>query len=550
MPDHGPDPGAGAAAILARGAARGNPVEEFGPVWSSARLRLSRASWQATDLQPFLNAAVPYVSTSSGRLSEDAVEVALAALPERPALHILELGAGSGVFARLFLDHLRRRAPAVYAESRYLVTDGSASILDAQHRSGIHQPHAERIERHRLDLSAPWPDLGKFDLILGTYILDSLPFDFLALNDLATWRRETRAMLPEDQGPMAERLRAALVDGTPEALRPYVASGPLLTAHTRHVPLRRVDLPHAHRLPSDTQGETLPYIHGYGALDCIDACIASLSDGGLAIFSDYGHIVPYGARETPEFQTYGTSIATGVNFPQIEAAYAGTAGLAVLKPDEEQGHLFTRVFQLNGTVDISDLVADLYGAKRYLALKVTVDAARELLRGRLYEGARKYYAMALDQQPRNWALMQEIASILHLANAEPAEALDMCSLGLELNPMSPDLWRVKAEAHLACDAPELARAAIDRAVALAPENVEAHNVLARVLLRQGDLGAGLQAVATGLTHDHEGDSREALMDAQSRILAEIARRQLSVLLAASNPFRAMDPLPNGPATTA
>ena len=170
-------------AILSRGAGGGVPVEEFGPVWTSARVRLSRAGWQAATLEPFLDLAVPYTSTSSGRLSDDAVSVALAARPGAAGLRILELGAGSGIFARLFLDALRLRAPDVYRQSSYLVTDGSASVLGAQQAQGVLQDHSGIVSQQVLDSGGDWALPGRFDVILCTYLLDSLPFDLLALCD-------------------------------------------------------------------------------------------------------------------------------------------------------------------------------------------------------------------------------------------------------------------------------------------------------------------------------------------------------------------------------
>ena len=537
------DPSPGAAGILARGAKRGLAVEDFGPVWDGARLRLSRAGWLAAGLGPLLGMAVPYVSTSSGRLSADAVAAALAALPDRPGLRILELASGSGVFARLFLDALRREAPEVYARSTYVVTDGSEGILAAQAAHGILDTHPGRVERMRLDLTADWPDLGRFDVILATYALDSLPFDFLALNGAATWRREVRAYLPEGQEATADRLRAALAEGTEAALAPFFRLGPTLAHHTRHVPVDRAALPQAAHLPDDTGGVTLPYVHSWGPLACLHSAADRLTEGGVVIFSDYGHLVPYGPRDTPEFQGYGTSVAIGLNFPQIEAAFADRPGRTLFRPVEDDGHLYTRVLRRGDGPDLGPLVDDLYGALRYRALHATVDAARQMLRGRLYEAARRYYGMALERLPQDWALMQEIAGLLHLAAGEPQDAADMASLGLGLNPVSPELWRILAEARLELGDAEGARAAADRGVALAPAHVAAQTALARVALHQQDHAAALRAVAEAFLHDTEGDSQDSLLAIQAQVLASQARGQIRVLMASANPFRALDTPP-------
>lgn len=538
-----PDTDAGPAEILRRGAFRGVPVEEFGPVWDTARLRLSRASWQVSTLEPFLNFQVPYVSTSSGRLSDDAVTIALAARPGCRSLRVLELGAGSGLFARLFLDALQRRAPEVYAHCHYVVTDGSASILAAQTQNQIHQHHHDKISQRQLDLAQDWPDMGPFDLILGTYILDSLPFDFLAVKDDKVWRREMRAVLPPDQATKAKELRQALAEGGAQDLRPFIPLGPQITTQTRHVPVDRKALPHATAIPSETDATTLPFIHCYGALDCLDRCLAHLAPGGVAIFSDYGHIEPYAARETPEFQAYGSSVAAGLNFPQLDLAYGNRADISYFKPEREEGHLYTRVFQNAPAVDLREEVSDLYGALRYQALTAPVEAARELMRGRLYGSCRDLYVTALEQQPYNWALIQEIALTFLMMTEEHEEALSLAEMGLALNPLSPDLWRAKADAALALGQVEDAQAAIAKAVTLAPQNVAAQQSLARIALRQGNFGVALHAIATALTYDVEGDSQDSLIALQTETLAKIAKRELDTLTAATNPFRALDKLP-------
>ncbi len=534
-----------AAAILAASAARGIPLEPFGPVWSSARLRLSRAGWQGADLEPFLSFTVPYASTSGGRLSQDAVRLALTAFAGRDALRILEIGSGSGIFARLFLDALKQASPKTYATCHYLVTDGSDTILAAQRHHGILADHDTVVSQRVLDVDQDWPDLGRFDLILSSYVMDSLPFDFLAVNDTRTWRREMRAVLDDTRKDQAGPLADALASGDPAALVPFVRLGPLLSLQTRHVPIDRADLAHGQTLPTDTGGVTLPFVHSCGPLACIDRALATLAPGGLLVFSDYGHLVPYTAHEQPEFQGYGTSVAAGINFPQIDAACAGLPGITLFKPEEEEGHLYTRVLQRGPAADLGPLVDELYGAIRHRALTAPIDAARDYLRPRMYELARGMYAKALRLQPQSWVLMQEIALSLLLANDEAAAALDMADLGLAQNPLAPDLWRARALALLALDRLDDAHQAALRAVTLSPGNASAQRARARIALRQNRPAEALAAIATAFAHDAEGDARDALLALQGEALTAIGRDELARLMASANPFRALDDLPKG-----
>ena len=539
MPDLSDDP----RAILARGAGRGITVEEFGPVWTSARLRLSRAGWQAATLEPFLDLAVPYTSTSSGRLSDDAARIALAARPGAPGLRILELGAGSGIFARLFLNALQRRAPDVYARSHYVVTDGSPSILDAQRAQGVLDGHAAIVSHQVLDSGSDWTAPGPFDVVLCSYLLDSLAFDLLAICDTQVWRREVRAVLPETRLDDAAALRAALSAADDAALPPLAHLGPLLGLHTRHVPLTRAEVPLPHTLPSDTGGETVPWVQCWGALSCIDRAIRHLAPGGVMIFSDYGHLSPHASYDSPELQGFGQSVAVGLNFPQMATALRDVAGLRFHAPAEEDGHLYTRVVQNGDGPDLAPLVDEVFGALRHRALTAPIDAAREVIRGRMFESARGFYAKALHLQPQNWYLMQEIALLLLLPNGEHGAALDMAGIGLSLNPLAPDLWRAQGEALAGLGRDTEATAALDRAVALAPGNVAAHLARARIALRQRDPGQALAGIALALTHDHDGDAREALLALQDQTLGLIAQVARERLQASVNAVMPQDGLP-------
>jgi tetratricopeptide (TPR) repeat protein len=171
------------------------------------------------------------------------------------------------------------------------------------------------------------------------------------------------------------------------------------------------------------------------------------------------------------------------------------------------------------------------------------EAAQEVLRARMFESARGFYAQALAREPQNWALMQEIALRLLLPAGEAAAAAEMATAALALNPLSADLWRALAEAELARDDLDAARDAAGRAIALAPQNVEAHLTQARVALARGDHEAALLAIARGLAHDRDTDGREAALALQDRVLTALAEDSLAALRARANAFRALDDPP-------
>jgi len=533
------------AEILARGARRGMALEPFGPIWTSAKLRLARASWGCADVNVFAQLDVPYTGTSSGRLSEDAVHVVLAAWRGDTPLRVMELGAGSGIFARLFLDALARIAPDVYRSAHYVVTDGSAALLAAQAREGVLDAHRDRVEWRRLDLTGDWGDLGAFDAILGTYILDSLPFDLLALRDDAVWRRETRSVL-DNLPAEAEALRAALAEDAD--LTPFLHLAPLIGLQTRHVPVARTDQPWFDTLPTDSDGEVVPYLHCHGALDCLHQSLARLRPGGVLVFSDYGHLDPFGAHDLVTFQSYGEAASIGLNFPQIESALAMWGDVAVYKPEGSSGNLHTRVVQRRDAPDLPDLsevVEDRYGVVRLHALTAPCEVAREFLRARMFETARGIYAKALRLEPFNWALIQEIASML-AGSGDARAAADMAAEGLRLNPLSAELWRIKGVAHLDLHEGPEAHAALTRTTTLAPGSPNGWAALARLEISEGRIRPALLALAEALAADREGELRNDLLAIQERALTTLAEAQWKKLIVTANQFR---PLDDGPDET-
>lgn len=532
------------AAIVAGAAVRGTPVEDWGPVWQAARLRLARASWAVAGLDPFLTFEVPYAATSSGRLSADAVAVALAARPGAQALRVLELGAGSGVFARTFLLALADAAPDIAARCTYVVTDGSAAVLAAQAASGVLDGLPGRIDRRVLDITADFPaDLGTFDVIIGTYVLDSLPFDHLVIRDDAVWRREVRCVLDAPRDAQAPALAAALRDPDPSALHPFVGLGPLLGLQTRHVAVDRAALPHADALPRDTGGERLPFVHCPGALVLIDRAAAHLAPGGVLILSDYGHLTPFERHESPEFQTYGLSVATGLNYPQLDARMDALPDLRLTRPASEPGGLVTRVLQRAPWADLSEVVDDCFGTLRAQALSAPAEAARDYLRGRMYETARGLYARLLEIDPRNWALMQEVTLRLLIPAGDWAAADDLTAAALHLNPLAPDLWRARAEALSALGRADEAARCVRHGAALAPGSPWGQMALARLHLDEGDAPAALMALARAFATDRDGDLRDSLLAVQERALAMIAQDQIDLLRAQANALRATDTPP-------
>jgi len=99
----------------------------------------------------------------------------------------LEVGGGSGLFAKLFLDELRLLSPALYENTTYLWTDGSPAMVQQTDAKGMFSDHSSRVRTRPL----PVPGMAAlatdardgFDLIIANYLLDNLPARVLRLSN-------------------------------------------------------------------------------------------------------------------------------------------------------------------------------------------------------------------------------------------------------------------------------------------------------------------------------------------------------------------------------
>lgn len=510
-------------------------------------MRIARSSWTNAGLETFLGLQVPYAATSSGRLSDDAVQLVVETLRGGKPDHdyrFLELGAGSGIFARLFLDRLAETAPDIYASCRYLVTDGNASMLESLRSHGVLDAHDGHVDMQVLDAGSAWPDRFSrgFDGIFGTYLLDSLPVEILTVGADGVQRMQARSCLPDAQADKAENLKAALAKPGIAHLTEHLTLGKRLNIQTRHADIDPATLPYADALP-DQSGETTPMVHCIGALACMENAARALRKGGVAMFADYGTTAPRDPSDIIEFQSFGKSAAHAVNFHQIDSYFEARTDTTLVRPQEEDGFLVTRVLYNGAHDDLFELVDLLFGETRYNALTLPIEAAREMLRANAFQAARKYYAKAMVLQPYNWSLAEEVAELLLLSAEDFDDAADLARFGLNLNPFSPSLLRILADALFQSGDISSALKSVDKSLALNGADSRTHLVHAHILAKQQDYPAALTAIANGLAYDPEAEYREELIGFQDEVLVKISVEARDALINQVNRLRDIDGLP-------
>ena len=102
-------------------------------------------------------------------------------------------------------------------------------------------------------------------------------------------------------------------------------------------------------------------------------------------------------------------------------------------------------------------------------------------------------------------------------------ALNLAEAGLELNPLSPELWNIKGDGLYYLGRDDDAHAAFLRALDLAPDNVRARYNLSFTLARRHQAVAALRLIGEALALDRGDHYRDRLLRQQGEILDQLGR---------------------------
>jgi hypothetical protein len=321
-------------------------VEDFRPLAESLDWRLAEQFWINSGTRGFVEEAVPYSSTSGGALSQEAAALLLVNCqenrPEGPIV-VLELCAGTGLFARLFLEAFQRLCAEAgeqfHEQLIYYVTDRSPATVahwkDLELFSGTRAVAGCGDARRPLqwDTGSGPVTLPSLRAVFCNYGLDSLPAAILRRGLDGPEELCTRTHLTSDE----ERLRRAVAPGLDE-LQKMAESldarlftlGNLFDIEAAFQPCER-DYPmrdEALRLLGDAPRVIL----NYGAMECLAEVVPALEPGGFIVFSDYG-VVDFAAPPGhSSAQQFGDSMAIGLHFP-LMAHFVESLQAELVKPD-------------------------------------------------------------------------------------------------------------------------------------------------------------------------------------------------------------------------
>ena len=526
-------------------------IEDFRPLAECLEWRLADIYWQQEGVIPFVRNDVPYLVNNTGRLSENAAALAFEAFDERRAslparLTLLELGAGTGLHARYFLDafagRCREAGRDYYDRLTFVVTDRFDRTVRGWEETGLFADHQGHVAVRVCDAANPGaltipggdaaPALEAPVAVFCNYLFDVLPSRIVRRNSADLEQLCVRTHLPGGAAALKLAGLASLDEARSLAARGEYADLarllPLLpqldfeTAFHPWTPANEAD----EALASTLAGEDRVIVNG-GALDCLDRILALLHPSGFILVNDYGPVRFEDVSSHIGVQRFGGSVALGLNFPLLEQVLSAR-GFTVLAPEGDgERRVHTRLIGRQVGSKTGETLSGRFRLEsdRYLDAPLE-EARRHVAAGRSTEAVAAY-RVVIERNPRDWQMLGEAAEYVGLQLRDYHAGFEIARAALERNPWcSSWLWNVLGDCLFCKEKLEEAHEAYRQAGRIDPEDPRTNLNLAYTFTARGSLDEALVAIARGLAQDGRGRGayRARLLEKQGQILGMMSER--------------------------
>ncbi|BDC52147.1 hypothetical protein F183_A44620 [Bryobacterales bacterium F-183] len=517
-------------------------IEDFRPVTECLEWRLSQTYWREQGSVGFLRNEVPFAITSGGTLSAQAAALLHANCVEaRPGadekIIVLETGAGSGMFARLFLQEFERLCVKAgtdfYSRTVYYVTDGSPETVAQWKRNeqfaGLPVVMGRAIGNDALAVETEQGIVERLTgvrAVFANYVVDSMPGTVVRKGANGPEELHIRThLIAEPQS--VDRLFDKDVDAVRKMAE---ATDPALSKHLQLMEFESAFLPVSQSYPY--LDEAIAFGHDWpriilntGAIGYLHGVLDALHADGFVLINDYGMTQAAEAPALGSSQRFGLSTAMVVNFPFLAHHFQGQGFQALAPEHNERLPIHPMLFARRAMGATAAKFQDLFSWDAYSAGAGHQEAARKMLEAGRLDEVGKAYERALQARPADWSLMGEVAEFL-LRNAADYEAgRKMAESALALNPWySAWLWNLLGDALFALNRFAEAHEIYLRAQTMSTNDPRTLLNLGYTYWELGDSEKALEALATGLAVDGSGQYRQRLLEKQSLILEALTRR--------------------------
>lgn len=540
-------------AVLSKSQANREVIQDFVPLAESLEWELGQQYLRERGNKAFISDAspVPFVINNDGSLSRNAAEVFFASLveteksgPLEPEIFVLELGIGVGLFARYFLDNFRdiclKNKKDYYDRLCYIAADRSRRMLIDVLRHGVLANHPGRYRVRQVDAMQPeevtWdlmfrnlPD-KPFRAVFLNYLLDCLPAAVLDLEGDQVKQLCVRTCvgrnvnLEHHTDMRVDALRERAKSSDPLAKQELLEVYGLFASEYDYHPVDPTILPHGPFAVEFGRRRSKRVLHSYGAIQSLEKLLDLVNDQGFILVNDYGQTQ---ASRDDEFEHQRFSLATfvGVNFSLLKNFFGDGNRCQFVEPPGEERGIHSRLLSKKAGSKTVTIFYEHFGTAAQDRLQEPLQKARACVKVGRFELAAGFYNEALERQPRNWVLLNEISMFLTFSMRDSKAGIDMAKLALALNPTcSAELWNTLGDGLYEFGRTAEACSAYEKALAVNSSDVRSRYNLAWVHTRERNYPAALEALAQALALDKTGEYRERLLHKQQEVLQHLTLR--------------------------
>ncbi len=288
----------------------------------------------------FRYVSMPFVVNSSGRLLEDAAALLFHNCLEADSsgpIHVLELGAGCGLFARYFLQAFKllceQEGRDFHRRLVYFVTDGSQRTLAQWRERGIFDEFGGQMvpaicdANHVQEILLPdrqRQTLPELRAVFCNYLLDVLPASVIRRGeDGAVQELHVRTRLTQDK-ELVQRttrltpveIKALLASQDPDQRALLLPLSNLFEYEVDFFPVKG-ELPAVVLQALEIAPPADRLLVNHGAFLALRKHQRLLFPQGFILVDDYGASTPEAAAESAAPQRFGRTSAIGLNFPLL-----------------------------------------------------------------------------------------------------------------------------------------------------------------------------------------------------------------------------------------
>ncbi len=525
-------------------------LQEFRPLTQSIEWELGHLHWARAGLFTFAENEVPFVVNNSGRLSEDAAALlfhnCVEASPQGP-IHVLELGAGCGLFARYFLQAFNQLCEQegrdFHRRLVYFVTDGSERTLAQWRERGIFdefgaQAVAARCDATRLQ-EIELPDGGRRPLpelhaVFCNYVLDVLPASVVRRRAGGPVQElHVRTRLTEDKELLQRTTRLAPAEIKALLASQDPAQRALLLPLSNLFEYEVDFFPASGELPAiveealDMAPPADRLLVNHGAFQALRALQRRLSPMGFVLVNDYGASTPEAAAESAAPQRFGRTSAIGLNFPLLGQLFEREGWRVAVAPGDDTRAIHARLLVRDTAPRTVSAFVNRFSADAQQFFESPSKDARDHIKAGRQDAALESYRLAIARNARDWRLLGEVAEFVGLQLRDFESGIALARSALELNPwLSSWLWNILGDCVYCLERYDEAHDAYEQARRIDPRDPRTQLNLAYVWQQFADPVQALSAVAQGLAHDETGSYAARLLDKQQHILAQMNARRV------------------------